>query len=179
MQANPIDGRPRQSGLALFFGLIFLLVTTLIGITGMRVTSLQENMTGNTRSHSLALQAAESALREGENMVKAQAGSLAFAGCTNGLYGPACAPFQSAVGNCAAPCPLQMAYLQDEFWSSGNAANYIVYQAASDTLSLAQLAARPRFVIEQLSDPGFYQITAYGMGGTTTAVTILQTTFRQ
>ena len=58
--------------------LIMLLLLTIIGLSSMRGTSLQENMAGNMRDGNLALQASEAALRKAEEVVvtKFLAGSL-------------------------------------------------------------------------------------------------------
>jgi len=57
--------RLRQSGSALIVGLVFLLVITLIAVSGARNTILQERMSANLYDRSLAFQSAEAALREG------------------------------------------------------------------------------------------------------------------
>ena len=66
MTALPINN---QRGAILIIALIMLLVLTIIGLSSMRGTSLQESMAGNMRDSSLALQAAEAALRQGEGVV--------------------------------------------------------------------------------------------------------------
>ena len=58
--------RQRQQGAALLMGLVLLLIMTLLGISSMRSTTLQERMAGAMHDQNLALQAAESALRAGE-----------------------------------------------------------------------------------------------------------------
>ncbi len=59
----------RQSGAVLAIALIFLVVLTLLGITGAQNTVLEERMTGNYRDQQIAFEAAETALRIGENAV--------------------------------------------------------------------------------------------------------------
>ncbi|MCI0734506.1 MAG: PilX N-terminal domain-containing pilus assembly protein [Methylococcaceae bacterium] len=59
-----------QKGAALAVSLIMLLVLTLIGITGMHTTTLEEKMSGNGRDYNLAFQAAEVALRTAEAYVE-------------------------------------------------------------------------------------------------------------
>ncbi|MGQ7959166.1 pilus assembly PilX family protein [Pseudomonas sp. SP16.1] len=59
----------RQRGAILVIALFMLLLLTIIGLSSMRGTMLQENMAGNLRDSSLALQAAEAALRKGEEVV--------------------------------------------------------------------------------------------------------------
>ncbi len=56
----------RQRGVVLVTGLIFLVMMTLLGVTAMQTTMLEEKMAGNLRDEILAFQAAEAALREGE-----------------------------------------------------------------------------------------------------------------
>ena len=57
----------KQQGAVLIVSLLMLLVMTLIGITAMNNTVLEEKMAGNTRQRQLAFQAAEAALRSAEN----------------------------------------------------------------------------------------------------------------
>jgi type IV pilus assembly protein PilX len=58
-----------QRGSALIVSLVFLLLLTILGVTAMRSSVLQERMAGNTRDTNLAFQAAETALRAGENIL--------------------------------------------------------------------------------------------------------------
>ncbi|MFV3306618.1 PilX N-terminal domain-containing pilus assembly protein [Pseudomonas sp. NY15181] len=68
-----INRAPRaQQGAVLVVALIMLLLLTIIGISSMRSTTLQERMAGNLRDESHALQAAEAAIRQGEAVVKGQ-----------------------------------------------------------------------------------------------------------
>ncbi len=63
---NTLSPRSRQSGAALITGLIFLVVLTMIGVTAARMSTLEERMSGNMRDRSIAMQAAELALRDAE-----------------------------------------------------------------------------------------------------------------
>lgn len=67
-----------QNGAVLVIALIMLLLLTVIGLSSMRGTSLQESMSGNMRDSSLALQASEASLRRGEAEVisRFKAGTL-------------------------------------------------------------------------------------------------------
>lgn len=60
-----------QTGAVLIVALVMLLLLTIIGISSMRGTSMQERMAGNMRDQSQAFQASESALRKGEAAVRA------------------------------------------------------------------------------------------------------------
>lgn len=54
----PITGK--QNGVVLVVGLVFLLVLTIIGITSLRTTTLEERMAGNLQQQTVAFQDAES-----------------------------------------------------------------------------------------------------------------------
>lgn len=64
----------KQHGLALPLTLILLLVMTLIGIATLRSTTMEENMTANSRLRQVAFNAAESALREAERVAEGLSG---------------------------------------------------------------------------------------------------------
>lgn len=55
-----------QKGAVLVVALIMLLLLTILGVSSMQNTSLQEVMAGNTRDHTVAFESAELALREAE-----------------------------------------------------------------------------------------------------------------
>ena len=56
----------RQTGSALIVALTILLVLTILGVSAMRTTSLEEKMAGNARDSQTAFEAAEFALRQAE-----------------------------------------------------------------------------------------------------------------
>lgn len=58
-----------ERGAVLIVALIMLLLLTIIGLSSMRGTALQENMASNMRDSNLSLQASEAALRKGEEAV--------------------------------------------------------------------------------------------------------------
>ena len=55
-----------QRGAILVTSMLLLLVLTIIGITAMQMTRMQERMAGNTRDLNLAFQGSEAGLRNGE-----------------------------------------------------------------------------------------------------------------
>ena len=61
-----ITPRRKQEGAVLVVTLMILLVVTLLTVSNMRSSVLEEKMAGNTNDRNVAFQAAESALREGE-----------------------------------------------------------------------------------------------------------------
>jgi len=58
-----------QRGAVLIVALVLLLILTILGTAGLQDTTMEERMAGNFRDHSAAMQAAESALRTGEDGV--------------------------------------------------------------------------------------------------------------
>lgn len=58
--------KPKQRGIALPLTLILLFAMTLLGIATLRTTTLEENMSANSRLRQVAFNAAESALRNAE-----------------------------------------------------------------------------------------------------------------
>lgn len=143
------------------------MLLTLVGTTAMQVTGLEERMAGNMRDRNLAFQAAESALRAGENVLtQATLPDFTSTG-ENGLYSQDGDP----PGDYAD-------------WSS----NTVEYSG-----TMGQVAAAPRYVIQRLAnvvsgdslDAGtygqseIYRVTARGVGGTDNAVVIVQSTYKR
>ena len=60
----------QQKGAVLIIALIFMLILSLIGVSSMQGTTLQETMSGNLRDQYSAFNAAEAALREGERQAR-------------------------------------------------------------------------------------------------------------
>lgn len=76
-----------QSGSVLIVSLIFLLLLTVVGVSAMNMTRLEERMAGNFRDHEMAFQAAEAALMDAEAYVEANfdiAQAITNPGCTGG-----------------------------------------------------------------------------------------------
>ncbi len=70
----------------LVVGLIMLLIMTLLGITTMHTSVIEEHMSGNLRDKQLAFQAAESCLRNAEQFLETIVSTSALDG-SGGLYG--------------------------------------------------------------------------------------------
>ena len=66
-----------QEGFVLIVGLVILGLLTMLALSGMRDSTIQEKMAGASRDSGLAFQAAESALRDAENCITG-----ATRGCT-------------------------------------------------------------------------------------------------
>lgn len=93
----PTDMHARhQKGMALIIALLLLVVITLVGLAGMQSTTLQERMSGNMYDRSLAMQAAEAALRAAEFSISTNAD--VGIDCTPGS-GNLCTPFPANTFN--------------------------------------------------------------------------------
>jgi len=75
-----------QRGVVLVVSLILLLVVTLLAVSSMQGTSLEEKMAGNTRDRNLAFQTTESAIREAETYIEGIISLGSFNG-SGGLFG--------------------------------------------------------------------------------------------
>lgn len=161
--------RRRQAGAALAIALVFLLVMTLIGVTAMQTTTLQERMAGNMRDRQVAFQAAEAALRDAEEYLN-QAVIGPFNG-SGGLYkADSDNPVWEDFNWDNPPGGVRAA----DFDSAGQDPVYIIEEIEQFTAAGQSLAAdTPAAVISS------YRVTTRGTGMTQDAVVILQTTFRR
>lgn len=163
----------RQRGAVLVTAMLLLMVLTIIGVTVMQLSRMQERMAGNSRDVNLAFQAAEGALRNGEMFISDQATrpiTCSAAPCEVWLEG-------SLTGSVAN---------KDEAWWDANGQDF-------DLEPIADLAEEPQTVIEELgfvrTDGGvvmgqeppdgrdFYQVTSRSTGGSGQAQVVLQSTY--
>lgn len=70
MAYQTIIQHKQQRGVVLIISLIILLLMTIIGISSIKMTTLEERMAGNLRDQNLSFQSAEAALVEGENFLE-------------------------------------------------------------------------------------------------------------
>ena len=73
-----IEHYRNQGGVVLFMCLIMLLLLTVMGISSVQTTSLQQRMARNASDTNLAFQAAESALRDGEILLESMTSTVNF-----------------------------------------------------------------------------------------------------
>jgi len=168
-----------QRGVALFISLVLLLVLTIIGVSAVQTTSLEERMARNTNDSVLAFESAEVALRTAESFLRTNVNTTALFPTTgnNGLW-------------------KSSDYLQAERWQQANiwtGTNSVKLPANS----VAGVADQPRYIIEWVAtvqrsenpyqmSPSYnalfdrieiFRITARGIGGTNNARVLLQSTF--
>lgn len=181
-----------QQGMILVVGLIFLVVLTLLGISAMQGTLLQEKMTAYLRDREVAFEAAEAALRDAEADIMSGrvSGATGFVtGCnTASLYKGLCLPSTTATpvwdtvdwGSTSSLSPtLSYAVLYGSMTSSSVSTN------------LPGVSTASRYIIEVLPnlrniDLGVenaarkyqYRITARGYGANPNTVVTLQSLYR-
>lgn len=164
--------RRHQAGMSLIMGLLFLALLSLLGLAGMNVSSLEERMAGNTQDRTLAFNAAETSLRDCEQVL--QGASLPVFNGTNGMYQPA------ALGSTAV-------WKSIDWTASGTTRVHATTPAGA--------SAAPRCIIEELPalpniggsdsltagkplpDSGIYRITARGVGAKPGTVVMLQSNY--
>lgn len=166
--------RRHAAGAVLIVALVMLLVLTILGISGIQNTTLEERMAGNYRDRTTAFQAAEAALRRGEEDIAdlATMTAMTFNG-TDGTY-----ELDQSVGSLD---PL-------------DAANY----ARSVTIgTLSGVASAPEYFIERLpkiplpnsslvvgfqsvpKDVQYYRVSARGVGTSGKAEVVLQSVYHR
>ena len=156
-----------QRGITLIMGLLFLVVLTILGLAAMRGTILEERMAGNARDRDLALQAAEAAIRAGEDRVKT-ALPAAFVPNTK---------FTSRIADGS-----HNQYWQNVHDWAGQSEQLPANDWKQDVVGTSQA---PRYVIEEIPIPPetvtfgavdemAYRVTARGVGSNPNTVVILQ-----
>jgi type IV pilus assembly protein PilX len=156
-----------QKGSVLLVSLIMLLLLTLVAVGGMQGTILQERMTGNLRDRDLAFEAAEAALRDGEQALEPNV-PISFPN-SNGLY--------------------RISANNRPDWPADPADNGNGVATYSGTLP--GVFAQPRYYIEQIDtivppgcdlstycEPVYYRITAVGAGGSDNTNAVITTVYR-
>jgi len=163
---------PNQSkGATLAITLLILFIITLIGVSSIRVTLMQEKMSTNLQDKELSFNAAETGLAAGESWLLSQSIQPAvYVQCS--VY----------------PCVVEVYDStnldeQSNSWWSSNSAEY-----GSD---LDNVATRPRYIIEFLqfvpdtpeignsnaqNGVFYYQITARGTGSSNDSASTIQAT---
>jgi len=175
-----VTSQRNQKGVALFISLVMLLILTVLGLSSVQTTTLQERMARNARDTNLAFQAAESAVKDAETLIETFNSLVAFtsAGANDaGFY------FE---GDYDAPTN----------WNNFNWTNGEGYIEAPTVID--GVAEPPKYFIEHIKtvisdndtlnldnigqDSGsgraqIFRVTVYGTGGTSTAHVMIQSTY--
>jgi type IV pilus assembly protein PilX len=170
----------RQSGAALIVAMIMLLVMTLLGVSAMQGTMLEEKMAGNFRDRDLAFQAAEMAVRDGENWLVTLSAEPDFAAKDD---------FTGKVWQTA---DLENLVNESPWWESTTVDSFALYGQAVSGLQIVE--SDPVRIIERIaflrdsasltiglpqdsSGRVLYRITSEGTGGTASAKVVVQTVY--
>src|SRR5205085_7966815 len=147
MKSRSHFGPARQRGLSLVTTLVLMLATLGLGVAVMSVGAMEERLIANTKDRDLALQAAEAALRDGEQDIATNvSSSTAFSDtCANGLCTP---PSQRDTAGSLGSSPVDDAQLGFD-WSVG--ANVRTYGQYTGAAAFPGVAQQPRYVIEKFS----------------------------
>ncbi|MEO8836323.1 MAG: pilus assembly protein [Caldimonas sp.] len=186
-----IASRARQQGISLVVTLVLMLATLGLGVAVMGVNAMEERMIANTKDHDLALQAAEAALRDGEQDVASNVNpATPFSdACTSGLCTP---PSQRDGLGSLASLPVDDGRLGFDWADDAKVRRYGQYTGSTQFPSVSQ---QPRYVIEKFSylgtpagesvvlgaepvAPGVgYRITARAVGARPETVVVLQSIY--
>jgi len=175
-QQTQLAGLHKERGAVLAISLIFLLLMTLIGLTGMKTTVLEEKMAGNSRNQGLAFQSAETGLHGAERYLNGIVTASDFSGSINGLV--------SEVTE-------DPDYLDSSIWVDASSVEY--------NSGLSIINSDPRYIIKLVGEseedvnaglnlggygeslPGtqitIFRVTSRGTGGTDSARVTLQSNF--
>jgi type IV pilus assembly protein PilX len=173
-------GFRRARGIALFISLVFLLITTILGVSVVQTTSLEIRMARNSHDTLLAFEAAESALRDAEVQLEATTSTFGFTdGGADGLWTVA-----------------ELGELNR--WEDGTIWEDASTQSAIAPTGVGGVSKQPRYIIEhvasvlraenayQMDDPyagsasdrvEMFRVTALGFGGSETTTVMVQTTY--
>ena len=170
----------KQKGAALILSLLILLVMTLIGVTAMQTTTMEEKMAGNMNDMNVALQTAEAALRAGETDLEDLFSTADFT--NTGGSGPF--NYKWSVGT--APDPFANATWANDtssksytaFTGNGGNGRYFI-----EKVGVVDTSSSEEQCLDQHGDPctggilESFRVTARGTGLSGTAVVILQSNY--
>ena len=172
--------RNKEEGVVLFMCMVMLLLLTVLGISSVQTTTLQQRMARNAGDTNLAFQAAESALRDGEEYLETLTALTDFDGANaenNGFY------YEEDPGN-------------DPNWKTLDWSGADGYRDAETSITGVEIT--PKYIVEHVKtvisdadalnldnigqDTGsgrtqIFRVTARGTGGTATAQVMIQGTY--
>ena len=175
-----------QEGFVLIVGLVILGLLTMLALSSMRDTTMQEKMAGASRDSGLAFQAAESALRDAENCITGTTAGCAFDATNDAHFNQDDAAFpdhntlfNATTWNTIDP-PGDATALEGV---PADGVNYIVRQAstvsggaggAGDDVGTSDYSKS-----KEKSPQAIYEITARGAGASGAGQSVLRVYYRQ
>lgn len=197
----------RQRGFVMVTAIMLLVILTVVVLSLMRTSILEERMVGNHRDWNTAFQSAESALRDAERDIltgNIVSGEMGFVEDCNspGLLRGLCKPNFCPSSTDCAPIWVKLAKT-DAAWKSGSGTSTqsVAYGARTNAAPLHRPSfpgfpapPPPRYIIEVLTVPGasgslkvnpggsasnfIYRITAVGFGVNPSSRVMLQSLIR-
>jgi type IV pilus assembly protein PilX len=144
-----------QRGATLIITLVMLVLITLVAVSSIRTSTMDERMAGNSRDRDKALQAAEAAVLLCLKPLKEET----YVGTPLTPAAANATPHWEVAAN----------------WSNGNSAEMTI---PNETLATAGIAAWPRCMYEALgAGTGNYRVTGRAVGGSSQTVVMLQATY--
>ena len=177
-----------QEGFVLIVGLVILGLLTMLALSSMRDTTMQEKMAGASRDSGLAFQAAESALRDAENCITGTTAGCAFNATNDAHFNEADAAFPAhntlfnattwaTIDPPGNPTDL-VGIPSKKKGDATDGANYIIRQAR--TISGAadggggDAGTGDYSTSKEKSSPTIYEITARGAGASGVGQSVLR-----
>lgn len=174
----PVTNHKKQRGVVIVVALVMLLAMTILSVTSMTTSTLEEKMSANLRDREIALQAAEAALRYGERLAPTIAKGDFNCACTNGY--------------CNFDIENPVCDMTEDYWYHSTMdvwndnTKHKVYN-----VTFAQVSSQPKIIIEYMGrqmqdldagvwktgDPPVFRITAMGYGQSATTRVMLQSTY--
>lgn len=164
-----------EHGTVLVFSLVMLLLLTILGVTAITTSSLQEKMAGNMRDQYVAAHAGDSILRDGEGWLYSlitRPSPVCTTTTTDRIWSFNCLPDVTAA--------------TDSWWSSNG---------FTSALTISQTSQSPRYVLEWLQDvpdspakstgyergkeANYYRVNGWATGATDSVRLIAQDTYRK
>jgi len=187
---SPVNSGFKQKGIALPLTLILLLAMTLIAVATLRTTTLEENMTANTRLRQIAFYAAETVLREAEigvgEFVQRARGRQALGGdglrssifgagiivpninapgdlCEAGDFGGYCTPAIHTYSEFGIPRPEAERWEDDSLDVWNTAGRHIEFQnLVNNDLAGQGVVEAPKYIVEFLGNYDFKELNVSG-----------------
>ncbi|MCW8889495.1 MAG: PilX N-terminal domain-containing pilus assembly protein, partial [Sedimenticola sp.] len=150
-----------------------LLIMTILGLSSMQTTTMEEKMAGAIRDKQIAFQAGEVALREGEDFLTGA--TLPAFNDTGGLYSPTGTggdQWQSVTWSASTEAACNCKFATGSVGSGVPAPRYIIEELPEGSLPGASLVVG----FSAGSQAAMYQVTARG-AGKGGGVAVLQTTY--
>ncbi len=181
VRTRAVPGSGQQRGVALFLALVVLLIITILGVSGLQTTTLEERMAANARDRDMAFQAAEAALLDAERFLN------------NAVLGD----FNNGNGRYRLNAANRPIWHGDGRQVGNGVFVYSVNRpgTGNQATALAGVARQPEYFVEQypavFSSGGsleagvpadamsFYRVTARGFGGRENTVVVLQIGFQR